>query len=216
MHPGTVALVRRQFIYVFSHRLPWCAVALVVLTLLILFNVRQEVCVRWWGMLLQLIGVGAVVAELRGVQDKYGLGFQQWWRGVVDLWPRRDVSVVLAGVGAASAAGTLAAIGALPSLNSEAGNSARIAALEAHVEHIEADVKRIDEAATAAAKEAKERIAQEADARKQAVAAIADETKKTETASLPFSLFGAGCLLIGVILGTGSIELVKWTALIVR
>jgi hypothetical protein len=57
MHPGTWQLLKHQVAHMFAPRLAWLFVCIVLLSLFCLFAVRHEPLVRWWGMVLQLVGV---------------------------------------------------------------------------------------------------------------------------------------------------------------
>ena len=55
---GSVALLKRRLRWLLVEpMLGWITLALAAFSLYLLLCVRLEVCIRWWGMVLQLIGI---------------------------------------------------------------------------------------------------------------------------------------------------------------
>lgn len=210
MQPYTWPLLKRRVAYVLAPRLAWLSVLMVALSILVVFNVRHEVCIRWWGMLLQLIGVWAVVMELRQAQDKHGLGFGQWWSEFKTGWPRSAGTMFGTSTSSCTMTGYAPRVLQLPALDMRALPDSRLLALEAHARHFLAEVSRIDGEIAGAREAAARAIREEVEGRANALAALQADARAGDERRLPFSFFGAGSLFVGVFLATAAVELAKW------
>lgn len=210
MQPFTWPLFKRRVAYVLAPRLAWLSVLMVVLSLLVVFNVRHEVCIRWWGMLLQLIGVWAVVMELRQAQDKHGLGFGQWWERFRAGWPTRIHRVAVGEAVEASDACSARLTLMPPAIDPSAAVEARLTVLESHAAHFHRQVDRLIGEIDANTRAIDDAAMREAQLREHALAKLHEDAKVSDEQRLPFSFFGAGSLFVGVFLGTAAVELAKW------
>jgi hypothetical protein len=210
MQPTAWPLFKRRVAYVFAPRLAWLAVLWGAFTLLLVFNVRHEPCIRWWGMLLQLVGVLAVLIELLHVSERYELGPLKWWKEFREDWPS-GTQRISAATGGAKGSGSTAI---LSTMIVDGGDTARIearvAVLESQVKSAFTNIDSIHAELATQERNLRDSVAREREERERQQAKLADESRNAEKKKLPFSFFGVCCLLVGVILGTGSNEIAKW------
>jgi hypothetical protein len=207
MRPGTWPLFKRRVHYIFSFHLQWLAVVLLVASVVIVTMAPKEVCIRWWGMVLQLIGVYAVVRELMLAQAKHGLGFGQWRAKVKEGWPTTVHHAHAGDTVRFSDNATSAVVrGHAPSVLTGEELIRRMSILEGNYEAMARDVGRVN----AQLADLSSLIEHEAALREQAIAQLEADARASDEVRLPFSLFGVACLFVGVILGTGSGEIHKW------
>jgi hypothetical protein len=202
-------LLRSRVAYIFSPRLAWVFVLIVVVSVALVLR-GSEPWVRWCGLLLQLVGVWAVFKELRQAQHRHGLGFEEWWRKFLQGWPRRSVSLRGDLRGESHATGELKVSWSITAIDPSASPEVRLRVLEEHAHRFLKDIDRIEGDVAATRKAALDAVAEEAQKRDQALAVLEAEARAGDEQRIPFSLFGAACLFLGIILGTGSAELIKW------
>jgi hypothetical protein len=173
----------------------------------------SEPLVRWTGLVLQLLGIATVIV---GIEQTRRLFNHPSFLSVAAAWlkqfPPLKRNIVIGGVAAGeiNLDGMKARGYATSNPPPNASVDDRLASLERNVRHLN---KRIDDAfqeidktesahTKALEKEKQERRAEDSK--------IASKLEISGTGGLHVSAIGAIWLIIGVILGTGSVEIAKW------
>jgi tetrahydromethanopterin S-methyltransferase subunit F len=171
-----------------------------------------EPLVRWTGLVLQLLGIATVIIGIEQTRRLFNhpslLSLAEAWFRQFPPFKRKIV------VGAAAASLGIAGMKARGYVTSNPPPNAnleeRVASLERNVGHLN---KRIDDAfqelnkteseqKAALEREKQERVAEDTK--------IASKLETSGTGGLHISAIGALWLLIGVTLGTGSVEIARW------
>ena len=190
-------------------KLLWFGAALLGVSVALVLWVPHEVCIRWWGLILQLVGIWTVVHDLRKRPKK---GDRKGIRALALAWvQRRPRTHHLMASNAVSAAwSSEGAIALNVGANEDDPIEHRVSALEARMAKTDAA---LDEARQRLSDERGEREAAgrlEREARTAGLASVASRIEEVAVGTLPVSLFGVGCLGLGVFLSTTSIEVVRW------
>jgi hypothetical protein len=171
-----------------------------------------EPIVRWTGLFLQLLGIGTVITGIEQTRRLFDhpslLSIAMSWLREFPPYKRNVVLGAAAGILGMAGAKARGYVTSNPPPN--ASIEERVASLERNVGHLN---KRIDEAfdeldktqseqTGALEKEKQERAAEDT--------RIASKLETSGTGGLHISAIGALWLLIGVTLGTGSVEIAKW------
>jgi hypothetical protein len=191
----------------------WIATGIVVLAgIVALWPGTSEPVIRWTGLVLQLLGIGTVIV---GIEKTRNLFHQPTLLGMAGEWVKqfpayRPSVVISVGVGALASA-TAKARGYVTSKPpADATIEQRVASLESNVSHLN---NRIDEVYKELDTSIHERTAaldQERRDRAGEDSKIASKLETSGTGGLHISATGAVWLFVGVILGTGSVEIAKW------
>jgi len=195
------------------------AVLLTLVTIMVLFIPRAtlEPCIRWWGMLLQVVGIASVVRELRQKRQESGVptmfsSFTRWW----SRRPGQNVTIPITGVAAVGQAGNVSKAHGAVGITPDATVDQRLRFLEDLVGTMsnslynlgnELDAEKRERQRAQAAGRA-ERLAAEESFRKASREAVAK--------TLPFSMFGVIWLALGVVLSSTSVELAHWVPKLFR
>lgn len=214
-------LLLRRAKWAFEPRLLWASLACLIVTAVVLAphpnlplrlaGLKHEQVIRWWGVALQMVGILAVLNDLRSLQKQFGLeSASTWLRRWLARWPSRNVSIKLEGVGAATATASAALSRGYVGPGHAASYEARISALEQHAHHLMVELDRVWGTVAADRLERQQAVAIEAAERAQGHSNLADRLKKATTESIPFSLFGLLWLAVGVFLSSTSMEVACW------
>jgi hypothetical protein len=213
------ALLKRRLHWAFVEpALGWLSLLLAGFSLYLLTSVRLEVCIRWWGMVLQLIGIGTVVHDLwsripkeqRKGPIRWLLAWSREW--IARMPPRHFFAQVHEGLTLAdSATGS----DAITITRTGATLDQRVAVLESRMTTIDDSLDRARQGI------AQERKAREASIRKMTadaaavIAGIRSRVEDVAVGTLPVSMFGVWWLAVGVVLSTAAPELVRWAGYMV-
>jgi hypothetical protein len=155
----------------------------------------------------------AVVKELQQAQDKHGLGLRKSWQQFKDDWPRRARTVDgVVAESRVSVTGSVVGGQLLPALDPKAPNDRRLFNLETHAANTLRQIDRLDRVAAQDRAGSQDALTSESQKNAQALAELRDEAKTGDEQGLPFSFFGAACLLLGVVLASISTDLQRWFA----
>jgi hypothetical protein len=189
--------------------LAWVTVGLLAISAWVILT-HREPCIRWWGTLLQLVGVGTVLNELRSSLNPFGRSLADDRRA---LWARRPSApyVLTAATGSMHARfGTPFVLRGSIRPGPGVPLDVRIAALEAQADAIQQNIHTVTDAI---AKERADRIdsqEREASARSEEISQLRQKASEAIAGSPWSSIFGIGWLAVGVVLGGTSNELAKW------
>jgi hypothetical protein len=198
-------LLQRQIAYVFKPYLVWAFLG-VVLVSLALALWSSERCLRWWGMALQLVGVFAVLREIKLAQNEHGL-FAQWWQDYKEGWPGRSVSMYGRSEGESLGTATFAPRWSKTMINPHLPMEDRVQTLEKFANHFINEFIDLNRELALTKKAAISAVENEAQRREKEFADREAAERASSQQRIPFSLFGAACLFLGVVLGTGSPEI---------
>lgn len=207
-------LLVKRALWTFEPKLAWATGSLCFVTAWVLFTVQpqQELCIRWWGMLLQLLGIVSVIHEFRSTQKHFGQDsaytrMRKW----LARWPTRNVTVKIEGVCVSPQTGNMAATGGHVGPRPGTDIGSRVVALEQGFSDVMAGLTTIRSAADTDRRAHVQAMEHEGVMRAQADASLTREIEAVTTGSLPFSMFGVAWLTVGMIIGTISPELAKWS-----
>ena len=194
-------------------RLFWLAIGVLVTAGVVALRPgTTEPLVRWTGLFLQLLGIATVIIGIEQTRRLFNhpslLSIAEaWFRGFP---PFKRKIVMGAGAGAVGMAGMKGRGYVTSTPPANANIEERVASLERNVGHLN---KRIDDAfqvldkaesdqKAALEREKQERLAEDTK--------IASKLETSGTGGLHVSAIGVLWLLIGVTLGTGSVEIARW------
>ncbi len=198
-------LLQRQIAYIFKPYLAWGFMG-VVLVSLALALWSSEPILRWWGMALQLVGVFAVLREIKLAQSEHGL-FAQWWQDYKEGWPGRGVSVHGRSEAESYGTATFAPRWSKTMINPHLPIEDRVQTLEKFANHFINEFIDLNRELAFTKKAALTAVENEQQRREKEFADREAADRASNQQRIPFSLFGAACLFLGVVLGTGSPEI---------
>lgn len=193
----------------------WAVLLLLASAAAMILITGQEQAIRLWGMVLQMLGVAAVVQELRSTSKHYGRpGIRESLRTAWLSRPRRPVTLDIQAK-TISLKSQITTKVMLKSRLQATELEGRIALLEAQTKalSIAQDKYKVDldaERKERATADAAEREAREADIR-----ALDRRVEDVIAGTIHLSLIGVWALLLGVLLATASQELAafhRWLA----
>lgn len=193
-------------------RLAQLAVLLTLLTIAVLFFPRAtlEPCIRWWGMLLQVVGIISVVRELR--QKRQESGVPTMFNSLAGWWsrrPGRNVTIPITGVAAVVLAGDIVSAHATVGSAPDASVDQRLRLLEDLARTISKNLFDLGNELNAEKQERQRAQAAERAERLAAEESFRKASREVVSKTLPFSMFGVTWLAIGVILSSTSVELAR-------
>jgi hypothetical protein len=202
-------LLQRQVAYIFKPHLAWWFMGVVLVSLAMALW-SSEPLLRWWGLALQLVGVFAVLREIKLAQSAHGL-FAQWWQDYKEGWPGRGVSMHGRSEGESYATATLAPRWSKTMIDPHLPIEDRVQTLEKFANHFINEFMDLNRELAFSRKAALTAVENEAQRRENEFAVREAADRASSQQRIPFSLFGAACLFLGVVLGTGSPEI--WSLL---
>lgn len=208
--------IRRKFAWAKQNPLFWLNILLAVITLLVVkiwqwpesVGLATDFVFRLWGMLLQFVGVLTVWLDLVGSARKFGKGrlFANTW-----IWLRSFFSsgVVVGAVGASLSLMSGRARGTVRrKLDPNDSVERRLAALEANIAYIDADLssayREIDQRAT----QLNKKVEEIQDKNNQSINELKTSLEDAAVGNFTKLVFGVVWLAIGTMISTLAPELV--------
>jgi len=203
-------LLAQRSVYLFDKPRPiWWAVAILAVSAYLVFLVKGEQLLRMWGMALQLLGVVAVLHELRQLQDRHRISFREtvaaWWRG----WPSRKTVI---GVGAAvlESASMSGRAHLRTTIDPASPVENQIAAIAKYLSQVDTEIGALWKSLDDATRSHTASLKAETAARERSTRELRDAAVNEASGRLPLAYFGQFCLLLGIILATASPEIASW------
>jgi hypothetical protein len=198
-------LLQRKIAYLFRPRLVWAFVAVVAVSFaLALWG--SEPLLRWWGMVLQLVGVFAVLREIKLAQSEHGL-FALWWQGYKEGLLGRRVSMHGIAEAKVEATATFAPRWSKTVVDPYLPIEDRVRTLEKFSSHFVNEFIELNRQLASTQRAALIAVENEGQRREKEFADREAADIASSQNRIPFSLFGAACLFLGVVLATGSPEI---------
>lgn len=204
------SLLSRRILWLFEPRLLWFGACLITITfgVLVWVHPRQELFIRCWSMMLQIIGTWTVISELRSTQKSYEIaGWRHWMQEWHKRWPSGKVINLGAGTAEMASCSASARATVRFSIDPAAAIEVRLDRLEKNLHLMEKDLAALYREVDAERRERELEIKAEADSRKSALSNLEEKLKMAAAGGLHLSMFGVGCFLLGMILGTIAPEL---------
>ncbi len=204
------SLWQRRALYLLRPKLFWACVALIVMSLAVLATTREP-CIRWWGLVLQFLGVISVLRELRGAQQQFGKpGLRELARQWKAGWPTNEpVILSVGGVAASTSVGSVKAT-VRAAMKPDAPLEERLVAVERNLQYIDQDVRQVERELREESHTRAEADRAETSARTSADESLGRQLAEAAAGSVHFSMFGLVWLAVGMVLSTIAPELAKW------
>lgn len=197
----------------------WLGALLALVTIAVLWppHAKQEVCIRWWGMVLQMFGIYSVLRELLERRKDVGTpnlltALKLWFAA----WPGRNLTIPLSGNAMVITGGTARVTQRAGPPGPDASIEDRLTTAEKNIKFIDDDLGRVESALDAERRAREIAVRDEKDERIQAIDSIKNAMKEAAAKTLPFSMFGVVWLALGVFLSSTSVELERWAHLLHR
>lgn len=209
---GLTLWLRRVAVWAREPRLFWVAVVVLVAGIAFGFGGScSEARIRITGLSLQLLGMATVIWDIHSSGQLFGRptlieAAVRWIKRFPSYPPRIVAATGTSTAGAsASARGTVTA-----GLPEDPSIEDRVHALERSLQDVRQDIARLEVGLAQAMAEFRSSLAAESGRRQDEVSSLRARMETAHTGDLYVATMGASWLLVGICLGTASVELSKW------
>lgn len=214
-----MTLWSRRLRHLASPKLFWASALLLAVTAAVIWppHAKQEACIRWWGMVLQFVGIYSVVRELRTRREDVGApGLVEALRKFIKGWPSRNTTISLEGASISIASSVARVTQRACKVPPDSPLEQRLAAVERNLGFMDEDLGKLQSDLDTEVRERQTAVRDEQDERVRVIAAMKNSLKESTTKTLPFSMFGVVCLFAGVGLSSMFVELARWIPLLFK